>query len=99
MIVNAAIRKNGIVYTGTRHAYILHHPDRPLGFLFDGEQGFVTDTGEFVDREDGAIIAYSCCQIAESKDELFSEDLIKADQEEMRIFSEFVTKRSLIKEV
>jgi len=58
MITLAAIGKDGIVYTGKRHAYILNDNRRPKGFLKDGTQGFITDEGEFVDREQAAIAAF-----------------------------------------
>lgn len=38
-------------------------------------QGFVTSSGRFVNREEAAKIAYSCGQIKELKNNLFSEDL------------------------
>lgn len=50
MLVAAAIRKNEIVYTGKRH-YIILGNAKPFGYLKDGEQGFVTDTGEFLNRK------------------------------------------------
>ncbi|HEY5588239.1 MAG TPA: hypothetical protein VIK86_04695 [Candidatus Paceibacterota bacterium] len=90
MIKLAAIRKDGIIYTGTRHGYIMHNPERPLGYLFNGEQGFITDTDEFVDRIAGARIAYECGQIVKQQDELYSEDIIEADEEEKRIYNGFV---------
>jgi hypothetical protein len=49
MIVQAAIRKDEIIYTGKRHHNILGAAVS-FGYLKDGDQGFVTDTGEFVDR-------------------------------------------------
>ena len=74
MIVQSAIIKDGIVYTGKRHHNILGAAE-PFGFLKDGKQGFVTDTGEFVTREEAARIAFDCGQIKEPKRILFSEDL------------------------
>jgi len=74
MIKEAAIRKDGIVYTGRRHCYILRDVE-PFGFLKDGEQGFVTDKGDFVNRKEAAKIAYECEQIPSPKRILFSEDL------------------------
>lgn len=75
MIKSAAIKKDGIVYEGKRHNNILHDESRPKGFLKNGVQGFVTDTGEFVTRERAAKIAYNCGQIKEPKEMLFSEDI------------------------
>lgn len=74
MIQEAAIRKNGIIYTGKRHHLILNSA-KPAGFLRDGEQGFVTETGQFVSREEAAEIAFLCGQILTRKTMLFSEDL------------------------
>lgn len=83
----SAIRKNGIVYAGpdfkgrteqkgADHWSIAQaHPDALL--LKDSETGFVTTTGRFVDRREGAEIALASGQIKElhfQKAELFSED-------------------------
>jgi hypothetical protein len=78
MITASAIRKNGIIYTGKRHHLIMHSPLRPKGFLKFGEQGFITDKGEFLDREAAAKHAISSGQITNLKyslHDLFSEDL------------------------
>jgi hypothetical protein len=76
MIIKAAIRKDGIIYIGKRHYNILGTV-LPFGYLRDGNQGFVTDTGEFVDRIEAARIAIECGQIKELKwpPNLYSEDL------------------------
>lgn len=69
----AAIRnKHGIIYEGKDHseAYKNSYPN-----AFRGEQGFVTDTGKFVDRMKAADIAFSAGQISRPKGCLFSEDL------------------------
>lgn len=74
MIVNAAILKDGIIYTGRRHHLIIQL--YPPNFFHNCEQGFVTDDGKFVDREEGLKIAIECNQlINEPRAELFSEDL------------------------
>jgi hypothetical protein len=55
MIVQAAIRLNGKIYTGKRHSDVFKSAaEHGLGFggLKFGEQGFVTDTGEFLNREE-----------------------------------------------
>ena len=74
MIINAAILKDGIIYTGRRHHLIIQsHPSK---FFIDCKQGFITEEGRFVDREEGLRIAIECNQlIREPKFELFSEDL------------------------
>jgi hypothetical protein len=50
MIVNSTIRKDNIIYTGHRHGDIFKNT-LPHGCIREGEQCFITDTGEFVDRE------------------------------------------------
>jgi len=74
MIAGAAIRKDGKVYTGRRHSDIIRdNIEAEVGF--GGEQGFVTDSGEFVSRMDAAKIAFECGQIRHHKHQLYSEDL------------------------
>lgn len=75
MIKEAAILKNGIIYTGKRHNIILCDKSRPFQFLQNGEQGFITDKGEFLNREDAAKHAFQCGQIKVEKKRLLSEDL------------------------
>lgn len=79
MIVEAAILQNGIIYTGKRHHLIIANMIK-IGIKkpINGEQGFITDKNEFVNRKDAARIALSCGQIKELKFstvDLFSEDL------------------------
>lgn len=76
MIVNSAVLHNGIIYTGKRHHNIFQST-YPLGCIKNGIQGFVTDTGKFVDRIEAAKIAIECGQIEKTKwgNELYSEDL------------------------
>jgi len=97
MIVAAAIRKDGITYSmpkPARHHTIIHAAPR-LGSIFrrlirkswlrDGEQGFLTDKGDFLKRVPAGIHAERCGQvhpgIANIQHEfnpvigLFSEDL------------------------
>lgn len=75
MIIEAAILKDGIIYTGRRHHNIIW--TNPKGFFYNCEQGFVTDTGEFVNRFDAGKIAIACGQIKALQwgNELYSEDL------------------------
>jgi hypothetical protein len=80
-IAKAAILYNGNIYTGWRHASI------GLDMLANGfckrpypggpAQGFVTDSGIFVSREEAMKIAKASGQISQdhNKNELFSEDL------------------------
>jgi hypothetical protein len=67
-----------LIYTGRNHADIIwtlatiNHID----FIVTQDmQGFVTDTGRFVDRTEAAKIAFEAGQIKEEKRILFSEDL------------------------
>jgi len=66
MIVAVAIKKDDIVYVGSkgqRHNHLLCDNSRPFGFLKLGEQGFVTDSGEFLNRIDACKHALECGQI------------------------------------
>lgn len=73
--------KKGFVISGHRHHNCFH----TLSFLVTKEQfiflkansiqGFLTDTNEFVTREQAAIIAKNAGQIEENYSRLFSEDL------------------------
>lgn len=81
-IVQAAIKfTDGKVYVGKRHHDCIRIICEQTGAKRVGTgsvQGFVTDTGEFVDREQAAVIALACKQIERlkySRTELFSEDL------------------------
>jgi len=75
MIVNAAILKDSVIYVGRRHCDILCDKSRQFGFLKNGQQGFITDKGIFLDRYAAATYAYSNGQIKEAKLRLCSEDL------------------------
>jgi hypothetical protein len=77
-----AIRRQGVIYTLPRPAR--HHDviafmagDCGMPTPITGEQGFLTQIGEFVDRLRGAEIAVSSGQVAELQwpPSLFSEDL------------------------
>lgn len=80
MIIAAAMRRRlrqefKVIYHGSTYDYILNCviPKHLRGKNF--EEGFITDTNEFVDRKTAARIAYECEQIREKKDELSPEDL------------------------
>ena len=73
MIKAAAILHNGILYKGTRHRYIIEENKRVD--LKQGQEGFVTSQGLFVDREAAAKIALAAGQIKRPKKSLKSEDL------------------------
>lgn len=64
-IAKSAIKYNGKIYTGIRHNLIaeeirVDHKDYRLKLE---EQGFMTDTGKFVNREEAARIAFKTGQI------------------------------------
>jgi len=77
MIVNSAIKKDGKIYTGKRHCDIINNLKYPFGFFKWCEQGFVTDTGEFLDRVEAGEHALECKQIKNLNwgKNLYSEDL------------------------
>ncbi len=75
MIVNAAILKDGVIYTNKRHHLIIQA--HPYQFFLNCKQGFVTSNGEFVNREDALKIAIENNQlIVEPRgNKLYSEDV------------------------
>ena len=76
-IICAAIKmKNGRIYTGKRHNNCLELANiagekTPIV----GVQGFMTDAGRFVDRNEAANIAFESKQTIEFMGTLYSEDL------------------------
>ena len=77
-----AITQDGIVYTLPRpnrhHNVIALIVDRVGKYRpYNGEQGFITNKGRFVDRVEAADIALACGQVLKLMDsgELFSEDV------------------------
>ena len=69
----------GIVFCGWRHPNCIYQKVALTG-LRDAEsgenvQGFLTSDNRFVDREEGALIAFESGQTKEKKKLLFSEDL------------------------
>lgn len=78
----AAIIHDGKVWTGRRHHLIMRAIVEKLGpevAPINGEQGFVTDTGKFVDREEAARIAFEAGQMDRHVRRLFSEDIFKGE--------------------
>ena len=83
MIVAAAIKQDGIVYKGKpfveRHHHLIHRIAVETGKIpVTGEQGFITDKLEFLNRKEASLHALECKQIKclkYSDSELFSEDL------------------------
>lgn len=73
MIKAAAILHNGILYKGKRHREIIESNKQVN--LKAGQEGFVTSSGMFVNREEAATIALVSGQIKRQKKKLISEDL------------------------
>lgn len=70
-IESAAIKtEDGEILTGTSHGNILMSCYLPIGK--NNQEGFVTDTGEFVDRQKAADIAFEAGQTKEHKGTLYS---------------------------
>jgi hypothetical protein len=70
----------GYVMCGYRHCSIHGQfgktvKERQEQQLFEQEQGFLTSKNRFVDRIEGAKIAYKAGQIPQEKKKLYSEDL------------------------
>ena len=80
MIKEAAIRQENKIYTGKRHDLIIKDMVENYGLKLPikGEQGFVTDSGDFVDRIMAAKIATESGQIKKLNwpPNLYSEDLL-----------------------
>lgn len=77
-IKEAAIIHDGKVWTDRRHHDVIRKIVDTLGpsaAPVTGEQGFVTECGQFVDRTMAAQIAFKAGQTPVLKKELFSEDL------------------------
>ena len=82
MITSAAILHDGLVWTGRRHGFIIHYICQITGCKCvpgSSTQGFVTNTGEFLNRGESLLHALGCGQIKSPKQligsELTSEDL------------------------
>lgn len=74
----------GIVLCGHRHGNIIAQMHQTMGLrtvlkgdnsVGEYKQGFLTNEGNFVTREEAAVIALESGQISEPKSYLFSEDL------------------------
>jgi hypothetical protein len=76
VITEAALLKDGAIYTGKRHCDCIRKVVEATGIKpAGGVQGFVTDTGEFLDRKQAQKHALECGQLLKPKRILFSEDL------------------------
>ena len=76
-IIASALRKENKVYTGRTHADCFIQEEK--GVLKNAEQGFITDSGVFVDRVQALKIAKHYKQIKYKHppyNELLSEDLL-----------------------
>lgn len=81
-IVAAAIKWNGIVFTGQNHGQIMQYLVK-VGQLKDIRndkvtyemQGFINTSGMFLSRAEARIIAISSKQIKRNHGTLYSEDL------------------------
>jgi len=77
-LVAAAIRREGVVFTGAHHHQIIRYMARTLDIdVVNGEQGFVTSANRFVTRVQAASIAIAAGQVKREKVgvALFSEQL------------------------
>ncbi len=83
LIHAVAITQDGIVFTlprPARHHHVIKYITSKPGRKYNpklGEQGFITDSGNFVTREQAAILALASGQVIKLADppELFSEDV------------------------
>lgn len=82
IIVSVAVRWNGLIFSlpsPHRHHHVCHKMyESGLPIDAQRDQGFLTSTGRYVDREEGCIIATKANQIIKKTHplyELFSEDL------------------------
>lgn len=80
-LVAAAIKRDGVVFTGDRHGHIIKQMVT-VGFLTDmthpvlfDEQGFIDSQGKYWSRDEAWKIAYEAGQITEGHGTLYSEDL------------------------
>lgn len=80
-IVAAAIKENGVVFTGPHHHLIIWYIVPILGIKTSvGQQGFITNRNRFVSRGEAADIAFMSKQISRATNCLFSEQLWEASE-------------------
>ena len=80
MVIQAAVKHNDQVHTGKTHGDIVYRLITERIFNYDKpayEEGFVTDNGNFMSRQEAAEEAFRCGQIPAKKLRLFSYDLEK----------------------
>ena len=93
-IVCAALLHNNCIYMGKEGHHVIF-PMEPLGVLRCAVQGFVTEYGDFVDRETGLYIARYFDQINIKyypKDRLVSEDLKKENLKVLKYNKKYIYK-------
>ena len=82
MISKAAIRYNGVIYTGRDHAEAIEAMKKKLSPIpreikyIDGEEGFVTESGKFLNRTEAAKHAFACKQTKVLLEKLHSKNVI-----------------------
>lgn len=86
MIIAPAIKKDGVVYSAggpnPTHVTVIKlmvEEGVALPVTKNATLGFLTHDGKFVNREEGAIIAFDCGQIDQPVVELFSEFILRVD--------------------
>lgn len=75
-ITDAAIRGVNQIFIGRRHCHIIRemvHAGEPIPIT--GEQGFINNKGQFINRTEAAKVAFIAGQIKTPKPTLFSEDV------------------------
>lgn len=79
MLIASAIKKDNITYWGIRHSDCFYSMSTIGVDRVGAIQGFMTDTGEFLDRDSALLHAIECRQIKNKQDiigsVLTSEDL------------------------
>lgn len=73
----AAVIHCGRIFLGRRHGDAIKIAVEQTGIkpVQVDSQGFITEEGKFVDRQEAARIAFEAGQISQPKEELYSEDL------------------------
>lgn len=76
-IVAAAIKREGVVFTGAHHHQIIRYMCKTLDIdaVVNAPQGFVTSENRFVSRVEAAVIAFKAGQTKRTYDGLCSEQL------------------------
>jgi len=81
-VIAAAIKFNGVVFTGDRHGHIIKYmvqigvlKDMKRDKILDKHQGFIDEKGEFWDRDESRRIAIVAQQVWHDHGVLYSEDL------------------------